>query len=71
MATYQSSYTGLQIEAKLDSIDQGVKTTSSPTFVAQTLSGLPVHADEAAAVIAALATGTVYQTATGELRIKL
>ena len=33
------------------------------------LTGLPVHADEAAA--AALATDTVYMTATGELRIKL
>lgn len=35
------------------------------------LSGLPTHADEAAAVTAGLATGTVYKTATGELRIKL
>lgn len=32
---------------------------------------LPVYANEAAAVIGGLATGIVYQTATGELRIKL
>lgn len=35
------------------------------------LLNLPTHADEAAAVTAGLATDTVYQTATGELRIKL
>ena len=35
------------------------------------LGALPTHADEAAAVIAGLATDTVYKTATGELRIKL
>ena len=32
---------------------------------------LPVYANEAAAVTGGLATGTIYQTATGELRIKL
>ena len=32
---------------------------------------LPVYANEAAAVIGGIATGVVYQTATGELRIKL
>jgi len=32
---------------------------------------LPVYANEAAAVTGGLATGVVYQTATGELRIKL
>lgn len=32
---------------------------------------LPVYADEAAAVTGGLLTGMVYQTATGELRIKL
>lgn len=69
MATFQSAYTGLEIEEKLDNTNQDVKTTASPTFVAQTLSGLSVFGDEAAA--AALATGAVYQTVTGELRIKL
>lgn len=33
--------------------------------------GLPTYADEAAAVIGGIATGTQYKTATGELRIKL
>jgi len=69
MGTYQSSYTGIQIDTLLDYINQGVKTTSSPTFVATTLSGLPVFADESSA--SSLATGVVYQTAGGELRIKL
>lgn len=32
---------------------------------------IPTHADEAAAVTAGLATGTIYKTETGELRIKL
>ena len=32
---------------------------------------LPTHADEAAAVAAGLATGTLYKTATGEVRVKL
>lgn len=35
------------------------------------ISNLPTHADEAAAVVAGLATNTLYKTATGELRIKL
>jgi hypothetical protein len=35
------------------------------------LTGLPVHTDEAAAIVGGLATGDVYMTATGELRIKL
>lgn len=35
------------------------------------LSNLPVYADEAAAVTGGIATGEVYQTSTGELRIKL
>ncbi|MEP0265427.1 hypothetical protein [Dokdonia sp.] len=35
------------------------------------LEGLPIHADETAAIAASLITGTVYMTATGELRIKL
>lgn len=35
------------------------------------LTGLPTHADEAAAVTAGRVTGDVYKTATGELRIKL
>ena len=34
-------------------------------------SGLPVYADEAAATAGGLATGDMYRTATGELRIKL
>jgi hypothetical protein len=72
MATFQSAYTGLEIEEKLDNSNQDTKTTASPTFVAQTLSGLLVYADEAAAVTGGiLVTGNVYQTATGELRIKL
>lgn len=35
------------------------------------LTGIATYADEAAAVIGGLATGVVYKTATGELRIKL
>jgi hypothetical protein len=35
------------------------------------ITGLPVAANEAAAVTAGLATGDLYQTSTGELRIKL
>lgn len=51
-------------------------TISSPTLVTPEIGAaksvsLPVYADEAAAVIGALATGKLYQTVTGELRIKL
>ena len=35
------------------------------------LTGIPTYADEAAAVTGGIATGDVYKTATGELRIKL
>ncbi len=35
------------------------------------LTGLPVHADEAAAIVGGLTTGDVYTTITGELRVKL
>jgi hypothetical protein len=34
-------------------------------------SGLPVYADEAAAIAGGIATGDLYQTPTGEIRIKL
>ncbi|WP_179019879.1 hypothetical protein [Winogradskyella forsetii] len=34
-------------------------------------SGLPVYADEAAAILGGIATGDLYQTPTGEIRIKL
>ena len=53
--------------------DTGEKLQVNGTVKASqlNLTGLPVHADEAAAVVAGLATGDVYMTATGELRIKL
>ena len=35
------------------------------------VSALPTYADEAAAVTGGLATGDIYKTATGELRVKL
>lgn len=44
----------------------GLTVTAGNTKIAT-----PTHADEAAAVTAGLAAGTVYKTATGELRIKL
>jgi hypothetical protein len=49
-----------------------VGTTGSTTTLKGTpIMTLPTHADEAAAVTAGLATGTIYKTSTGELRIKL
>lgn len=41
------------------------------TALGAVIANLPTHADEAAAVTASLATGTLYKTATGEVRIKL
>lgn len=57
---FEANDTGekLQVNGKIKAVDVN-------------FSGLPEHADEAAAVTAGLATGDMYQTATGELRIKL
>ena len=51
----------------------GTGTARPVRITAATLNipNLPVHADEAAATTAGLATGDVYRTSTGELRIKL
>lgn len=46
-------------------------TLITPELGAATSVSLPVHANEAAALIAGLASGKFYQTATGEIRIKL
>ena len=46
---------------------QRIQVTAAGAVIAR----LPTHADEAAAVTAGLATGTLYRTATGEVRIKL
>lgn len=43
----------------------------SSTGIIRVLSGLPVYADEAAAVTGGLAQHALYKTATGEIRIKL
>lgn len=57
----------------------GAKTLSGTTTVSGaatlsnasvTLSGIPTHADDAAAGTGGLTAGQVYQTSTGELRIK-
>ena len=48
-----------------------IDTTGKVTASSLNLQNLPIHADEAAANTAGLATGDVYMTATGELRIKL
>jgi photosystem II stability/assembly factor-like uncharacterized protein len=40
-------------------------------FQPEPLKAYPIYADEAAALAAGLKTGAVYQTATGEVRIKL
>jgi len=45
----------------------GAKTLSNASI---TLSGIPTYADDAAAGAGGLTAGQVYQTATGELRIK-
>lgn len=45
----------------------GAKTLSNASL---TLSGIPTYADDAAADAGGLTEGEVYQTATGELRIK-
>lgn len=49
---------------------------TSPTLITPELGAagsisLPVYANEAAAIVGALATGKLYQTLTGEIRIKL
>ena len=51
----------------------GTGTARPVRITAATLNipNLPVHVDEAAATTAGLATGDVYRTSTGELRIKL
>jgi len=41
------------------------------TITSQTTTSLSTYANEAAAVAANLTSGTIYKTATGELRIKL
>jgi hypothetical protein len=56
-----------EIEIQTDFIK--VEATGVPTHLL--LIGIPVYADEAAAVIGGIPTGTVYRTTTGELRIKL
>lgn len=51
----------------------GTKTFSGATTLSNasvTLSGVPTYADDAAAGAGGLTAGQVYQTATGELRIK-
>jgi hypothetical protein len=49
-----------------DALDVAAKRSLAPKG-----NVLPVHADEAAAVTAGLRKGDIYQTATGEVRIKL
>jgi hypothetical protein len=56
---------------------EGVSTLTTLEFGSSTqnlhlfLLGIPTYADESAATTGGLATGTVYKTSTGELRIKL
>lgn len=61
------------VEANSDQVDIYAQDNSDFSFetLALYVRMLPVHADEAAAVTAGLATDRVYKTATGELRIKL
>lgn len=51
--------------------DAGVTATTKVTGATLKVTALPVYADEAAAAVGLLATDEVYQTVTGELRIKL
>lgn len=46
-------------------------TLVTPELGAATSVSLPVYANEAAAIIGGIATGKLYQTLTGEIRIKL
>ncbi len=46
-------------------------TLITPELGAATSVSLPVYADEAAAIVGGLATGKLYQTAAGAIRIKL
>lgn len=48
-----------------------LEVTGSVSSTGLVITAIPLYADEAAAVAGALDSGTVYQTASGELRIKL
>lgn len=49
------------------------RNTDTPAYTENPVvtSGLPVYADESAAQAAGLNTGQLYQTSTGEIRVKL
>tara|TARA_R110000851_G_scaffold268235_2_gene420935 strand:+ start:6818 stop:7873 length:1056 start_codon:yes stop_codon:yes gene_type:complete len=55
----------------VDAVGNLMETPLETLAGAINMPDLPTHADEAAAITAALTTGDLYQTATGELRIKL
>ena len=55
----------------LASIDQRAAETVRSLAVPREGAQLPTYANESAAATAGLKTGTIYMTATGELRIKL
>ena len=63
------SGSGAAVFANAPTLNTPVLVT--PELGAATSVSFPVHANEAAAVIAGLAAGKMYQTATGEIRIKL
>jgi hypothetical protein len=58
----------LKISEGATPADVTIEVTTGGRIITATL---PVYANEAAAVVGGIATGTWYQTATGELRIKL
>ncbi|MEW4923999.1 hypothetical protein [Algibacter sp. 2305UL17-15] len=66
------------VDASADMVGIGLNNPSEKLEVNGTIkatdinfTGLPVYADDAAAVTGGLTTGDMYRTATGELRIKL
>lgn len=54
-----------------DITDEGATTTNNITVANLNLSGISTYADDTAAGTGGLTTGQLYQTSTGELRIKL
>lgn len=70
--TYSFTTTQGDISIDLDN-DNSTITLDADVLIPGNVNAnsLPVHADEAAAVTAALTTGDFYRTATGEVRVKL
>lgn len=59
------------VQGSISNVEKGKVDVNIINAEVNIFRNLPVYANEAAAVTGGLATGTIYQTATGELRIKL